>query len=133
MHGPSHIIRTSAFPFERGEDADTNPGVPGRSVANYVAAQMRARGRNVEGIIPEDFGYCVILARKPLMLWIACSNRSESTDEWMAFAVAERELIKRAMGKVDPAAEIGRVSDVLGEIMKSAPGVETYSVESRIG
>jgi hypothetical protein len=130
MQGPSHIIRTSAFPIERGEDADTNPGVFGRSLANYVAAQMRARGWHVEGIIPGDFGYSVMLARKPLMLWIACGNRNESTDEWVAFAVAEGGVLKRALGKVNPPAEVDRVSDALGEIMKSAPGVETYSVES---
>jgi hypothetical protein len=130
MQGPSYIIRTSAFSIERDEDTDTNPGVFGHSLANYVAAQMRARGWNVESIIPEDFGYCVMLARKPLMLWIACGNRNESTDEWMAFAVAEGGPLRRARGKENSSAELDRVSNALGEIMKSAPGVETYFVES---
>ena len=130
MQGPSHIIRTSALSIARDEDTDTNPGVFGRSLANYLATQMRARGWNVESIIPEDFGYCVMLARKPLMLWIACGNRNGSTDEWIAFAVAEGGLLKRALGEESPSAEFDRVSDALGEIMKSAPGVETYSVAS---
>jgi GTP:adenosylcobinamide-phosphate guanylyltransferase len=83
----------------------------------------------VEGVIPEDFGYCVMLAGKPLTLWIACGNRGERMDEWIAFVVAGCVLLKRALGVIDPAKEIGRVSEVLAEIMRSAPGVEEYFVE----
>ena len=130
MQGPCHVIRSSTFSVDPGEDAETNPGVFGRSLANYVAAQMRLRGWAVEGVIPEDFGYCVMLSRKPLMLWISCGNRRESIDEWMAFVVAEGALLKRALGMLDPSKEIRRISEVLGEIMKSAPGTYHYFVES---
>lgn len=89
LRGPNHTIKSSAFPIEAGEDADTNPGVFGRSLANYLAAQMQERGWSVKGVLPEDFGYCVMLARKPLLLWIGCGNRGGRTDEWIAFAAAE--------------------------------------------
>lgn len=129
MQGPRHVIRSSAFPIERGEDAQTNPGVFGRSLATYVAAQMRMRGWSVEAVIPEDFGYCVMLARKPVILWIGCVNRAERTDEWMAYVVAEGGLLIRIMRMVDSSKEIERISAVLGEIMKSAPGAQAYFVE----
>jgi hypothetical protein len=90
---------------------------------------MRARGWNVEGVIPEDVGYCVMLARKPFMVWIGCGNRREGADEWIAFVAAEGALLKRVLRMLDPSKEISRVSEVLGEIMKSAPGVRAYSVE----
>lgn len=129
MQGPCYIIRSSAFPIEPGEDSETNPRVFGRSLANYVAAKMRSRGWDVEGVIPEDFGYCVMVSRKPFALWIGCGNRRESTNEWMAFVVAEGARLRRLLRMVDPSKEVRRVSDVLGEIMKSAPGVEEYIVE----
>jgi hypothetical protein len=129
MQGPSHVIKTPAFAIEPGEDAETNPGVFGRSLAQYLANQMRARGEPVE-LIAEDFGWCLMLKRKPMMLWIACSNRRERTDEWIAFAVAEGGLIERLLGKVDSSREVNRISDILGEAMRSAPGVESYSVET---
>jgi hypothetical protein len=129
MQGPAYVIKSSAFLVDPGEDAHTNPGVFGRSLANYVATEMRGRGWNVEGIVPEDFGYCVMLARRPLTLWVACGNRRERRDEWVAYAVAEGALLKRAMRMVDPAKEIGRISKELADIMKSAPGVEEYFVE----
>jgi hypothetical protein len=129
VKGPCYVIRSSAFAIELGEDGDTNRGVFGRSLANYVAAQMRSRGWTVEGVIPEDFGYCVMLTRKPLMLWIGCGNRRECTDEWVAFAVAEGALVKRGLQMLDPSKEILRISAVLDEVMKSAPGVEAYLIE----
>ena len=89
MQGPNHVIRTTEFPIQPGEDAQTNPGVFGRTFADYLAAQIRNRGVGIERVIPEDFGYCIMLKRKPLRLWIACSNRAGRTDEWIAFAVAE--------------------------------------------
>src|SRR6185437_14088365 len=125
MQGPCHVIKTSAFSVTPGEDAETNPGVFGRSLSSYIDAQMRLRGWDVESVIAEDFGYCVMLARKPVRLWITCGNRRGRTDEWMAFAVAEGALLKRALHIVDASKEIERVSEVLADIMKSAPGVET--------
>ena len=94
-------------------------------MANYLAAQMRSRGWAVEGVIPEDFGYCVMLTRKPLTLWIGCGNRVGCADEWIAFVVAEGALLKRALRMVD----ILRISASLGEVMRSAPGVEAYFIE----
>lgn len=130
MQSPNHVIRTKAFQIEPGEDAETNPGVFGRALADYLAAQIRARGVSVERIIPEDFGYCIMLKRKPFRLWIACSNRSGKSDEWMAFAVAEGGLLKRLSGRTHPRMEIDHLSEMLGEIMRAAPAVESYLLEA---
>jgi len=130
VRGPSYVIRTTEFPIQPGEDAETNPRRFGRALADYIAAQIRARGISVEGIIPEDFGYCVMLTRKPLRLWIACGNRSERTDEWIAFAVAEGGFIGRLLRRINPGREVERLSEMLGEIMRAAPGVKSYSLET---
>ena len=130
MQGPNHVIRTTGFPIRLGEDAETNPGIFGRTLADYLAAQIRLRGVGVEGVIPEDFGYCIMLKRKPLRLWIACGNRAGRTDEWIAFAVAEGGLLGRFVGNIHAAPEIDRISEMLGEIMRAAPGVKSYSLET---
>jgi hypothetical protein len=67
---------------------------------------------------------------RPLRLWIAYRNRAERTDEWMAFAVAENGLLGRFVGNIHPHLEIDRISELLGEIMRAAPGVESYSLET---
>jgi hypothetical protein len=130
VQGPNHVIRTTEFPIQSGEDAETNPGVFGRALADYLVTQIRDRGVDVERVIPEDFGYCIMLKRKPLRLWIACGNRAGSTDEWIAFAVSEGSLLGRFVGNIHPALEVDRISEMLGEIMRAAPGVESYSLET---
>ena len=71
-----------------------------------------------------------MLKRKPLKLWIACGNRAGRIDEWIAFAVAEGGLVGRFVGNIHPALEIDRISAMLGEIMRAAPGVDSYSLQT---
>ena len=130
MQGPNHVIRATGFLIQPGEDAETNPGVYGRALADYLVTQIRGRGVDVEMVIPEDFGYCIMLKRRPMRLWIACANRGGCTDEWIAFAVAEGGFLGRVMGNIHPAQQIDRISAMLGEITKAAPGVESYSLEA---
>lgn len=127
--GPSHVITTSAFPIEPAEDEETNPGVFGRALSSYLVDRLREQGEIVDGVIAEDFGWCVMLRRKPTRLWIACANRSGRTDEWIAFAVAERGFLQTLLGKPVAAAEVTRISELLGQIMRGAPGVQAYDVE----
>jgi hypothetical protein len=130
VQGPIHVIRTTSFPIQAGEDKETNPGVYGRAFADHLVTQIRGRGVDVEGVIPEDFGYCIMLSRKPLRLWIACGNRAGRKDEWIAFAVTEGGLVGQVIGKIHPAREIERVSEMLDAILRSTPGVESYSLEA---
>lgn len=129
MPGECHVIQTTAFPIESGEDAGTNPGRFGRAFANYVADQFRARGEPVETVMSEDFGWCVLLGQKPVKKFICCGNRDDRTDEWMAFAVVETGLVRRFFGGVNVGAETERLSRLLGEVVQAAPGVTAYSTE----
>lgn len=130
MIGPSHIITTDFFAVEPGEDSETNPGCYGRALATYLADRLRTRGESVEGVIAEDFGWCVMLSRKPFMLWIGCGNVEDSTTEWLAYVVAEPGLLQRIFRSVDPAPELQRLSALLGEIMQAVPGVTAHRLET---
>ena len=106
-----------------GEEDETNPGRYGKALAQWLAAQLKERGVSVEGIIPEDFGWVVMLSRKPFMLWLGCGNTDGSTTEWTVFPVAELSLLQRLFKRVDPAPEIERLRSHLAEIISSIPGV----------
>jgi hypothetical protein len=45
-------------------------------------------------------------------------------------AHARPKFIARTLGTIDPSREVERLSEMLGEIMRAAPGVEAYSLES---
>jgi hypothetical protein len=129
MPGECHVIETVAFAVEPEEDAGTNPGRHGRAFANFVAEQFRARGEAVEAVAPEDFGWCVLLGRKPAKRFICCGNRDGRTDAWMAFAVVETGLVGRLFGSVNVEAEANRLSRLLADVLQAAPGVTAYSTE----
>jgi hypothetical protein len=118
---PQLCVATSFFEIEPGEDADTNPGIYGRAFANWIAERLKERGESVEEIVSEDWGRCVIVTRKPYLLWIGCGNRAGRTDEWGAFVVAEPGLLQRLSGSVDLRTAVDRLHQVLDEIMHEVP------------
>lgn len=126
-----HVVRTSAFEVEPGEDAQTNPGLYGRAFAQFVAEGLGARGEAVEAVIPEDFGWCVLLGGKSARRWVACVRRDGSTDEWIAFAVVEQRIIERLFSRFDVGAEHSRLSSLVGEVVRGSPGLVSCSTEDR--
>lgn len=67
---------TARFAIEAGEDEETNSGVYGKKPAEWLADALRRTGVEVQGVIAEDFGRCVMPHRKPFMLWIGCACMS---------------------------------------------------------
>jgi len=122
MIGPTYFITSRHFKVEPGEDEETNPGRFGKAFAAWVAAQLKSRGEPVESIVPEDFGWCVVVSNRPVRYWIACGNREESDHEWGAYVVAEPSLVQRLFKRVNVKPEVGRLSAVLRGILVDAPG-----------
>ena len=106
-----------------GEGEHTNPGCYGQALAAWLAERLQERGVPVEGVIPEDFGWVVMISRKPFMLWLACSNTEDSTHEWMVYPVAELSAMQRLFKRVDPAPELERLRSHLAEVVPLIPRV----------
>jgi hypothetical protein len=118
---PQIWVETPFFEIESGEDEETNPGVYGRAFAHWLADRLKARGESVEQIVTEDWGWCVILTRKPYLLWIGCGNRADRTDEWGAFVTAEPGIFQRLFRTVDTRPAVAHLHRVLNEIMHEVP------------
>lgn len=126
--GPTYFITTDFFRIEPGEDNETNPGRYGKAFANWIAARLIDAGERIEGVIPEDFGWCVMLRNAQYRTWVGCGNRGESTREWGAYIAAEPSLIQRVFERIDARPEVARLTAVLQNILRSAPGVTHHSV-----
>jgi len=63
-------FESAAFAVVPGEDKETNPGIYGKALAQWLAEQLRAAGLSAGEIIPEDFGWCVPVASKPHSLHV---------------------------------------------------------------
>jgi hypothetical protein len=120
-------FQTDFFQPEPGEEEETNAGRCGRALARWLTEKLKARGVAVEGIIPEDFGWVVMVSRKPFKLWLGCANTDSSSKEWSVFPVAEPSMIQRLFRRVSPAAEIEKLRAHLAELVPSIPGVSNVT------
>jgi hypothetical protein len=126
---PQIWAQTSFFQVEPGEDQQTNPGRYGRAFAHWLAEQFKARGESVQEVLPENWGWCVMLARKPYMLWVGCGNRNGNTDEWGAFVTAEPGVFQRLFSRPDTKPTVDRIHQALHEIMRQIPGATKVWIE----
>lgn len=121
--GPQVTFSSEFFKPIPGEDEQTNPGRFGKALAEWLAERLKERGVSVEGVIPEDFGWVVMVARKPFMLWLGCGNMDGSTTEWSVFPVAEPSLMQRLFRRIDPTSEVEKLKAHVAELVPLIPGV----------
>lgn len=124
MNSGSQVTFTADF-FKpiAGEEEETNPGRFGKALAHWLAVQLKERGVSVEGVIPEDFGWVVMVSRKPFLLWLGCGNTDGSTIEWSVFTAAEMKALQRIFKRADPAPEIEKLNGHLSALVPLIPGV----------
>jgi hypothetical protein len=123
-------FRSSAFAVEAGEDKQTNPGIFGKALAQWVAEQLRAMGFSPGEVIAEDFGWCVPIESKPHNLYVACASAEEQPNHWRVFAFAEGGLMARLLGRDQSAQSVASLFTNLKELLQSAPHVQELHEEA---
>jgi len=104
-------FRSTLFEIEPGEDVDTNPLCFGRQLARWLRERLVAQGRSVEDVTPEDWGWCLVVQRKPFLLWVGCVSVHDyattrptgavprgSDVVWACTVVAEQSLLGKLRG-----------------------------------
>jgi len=122
---------STLFDVDPEEDKDTNPRIYGKALAFWLKEKLIAAGRPVEDVIPEDWGWCVICARKPFMLWIGCGNVVDdasgeddppppATDMvWTCFVEAEVSIFKKLFKKMDATEQVRTLAAEVRSILVS--------------
>jgi hypothetical protein len=124
--GPQFYFTSSLFEIEPGEDEQTNPLCYGKQFSNWMRDRLTDKCYEVEEVIPEDWGWCVVCARKPFMLWVGCVsvhsyNKSRPEDPipqgkdvvWACSVVAEPPFLANLLRRVNVEPALGQLeSDV---------------------
>jgi len=126
---PQVTFETEFFAPEPGEDEQTNPGCFGRALALWMKAQLDARGHSATEVIAEDFGWIVMVARKPHLLWLACGNIDGSSSEWSMYPVAEASLKQRLFGRSDTQGAVDALWFHVKAIVPTIPQVRNVTWE----
>lgn len=108
---------STQFPVLPHEDEKINPGLLGRSLANWIKACLHGTRFEITEDIDEDFGYCLMVHRTPYWLWIGCAGHSDhfhgdngldasvaaafplASIEWRIFVASERGLLSKLLGR----------------------------------
>jgi len=123
--GEGFWFRSDLFDAEPGEDEQTNPRRYGKKPAEWLRSRFTALGYDVEAVIPEDWGWCVMCQRDPYALWIGCGNLvdyeyAREGDPpppkklllWNVFATAEVPFFKYLFrSRPDTAAGLEKLTD----------------------
>jgi hypothetical protein len=120
---PWLVFESSAFAIIPGEDEQTNPGIYGRSLASWLAEELRPAGCAAGAIIAEDFGWCIPVASKPHSLYVVCAATGDRQDQWRVFVFAEGGLIARLLGKDRRAGSVANLFATVRRCLESAPNI----------
>jgi hypothetical protein len=126
---PMLLFESSSFPIVPGEDEETNPGIYGKALAEWLTGQVRSAGYSPGAIIAEDFGWCIPIASEGCSVYVVCASTDETASEWRVFAFGERGLIARLSSRDTRAALLTGLFTALRRSLESAPIIRNLREE----
>ena len=141
----TYYFKSTLFQIGMGEDEETNPGCYGKELGEWLCARLEERGYDVEGVIPDDWGWCVVCAREPYLLWVGCTailpdDLVETHDPdvppkgedvvWCVFPVVEvpffylKSQVKRLLGRLGTNEPLQSLDREIQEILEAEPAIE---------
>jgi hypothetical protein len=128
-------FKSALFQVEPGEDEQTNPGCYGKQPANWLRAKLIEKGYKPEEVIPEDWGWCVMCARDPFMLWVGCGSSLEREMKpedpppsgndvtWSCFVTAEKPFLRSLFKQIDTASSVEKLYKDVEGILRAEPSI----------
>jgi hypothetical protein len=92
-------FESTAFPVAAGEDAETNPGIFGKSLAEWLSKRLNEHGVRTNTPFAEDWGWCVELADQKHRTGLACASEDNETTAWRVYAFVDLGLLGGLRGK----------------------------------
>jgi hypothetical protein len=114
-----------------GEEDETNPGIIGKALAEWLALKLITNGPSPEGVIPEDWGWLVVAHRKPFFLWIGCANIQDEQNRWRCFVVAEPNIIQRLFRKIKTKPYVETLHQRVINILSAEKNISDIREENR--
>ena len=145
--GPQFWFRSDLFQIEPAEDQETNPLRYGKQLAAWIASRFRSAGYPSAEVVPEDWGWCVMLQTSPFLLWVGCGNCDPDFDgreraakqsnhttnseaiTWSCF-VGTDVLVwttfywRRLVGRADTAGDVARIAQALESFLRNESRIQ---------
>jgi hypothetical protein len=117
---------SDAFPSYPGEDEQINPGIWGKKLAEYLAAELPKHGVTPKEFYTEDWGWEIPIENEAFPMFIGCSNQLEpGGNRFLCFIDPSTPQVRKGFfKKIDATSDIKRVADALDKILKSHSGIK---------
>ncbi len=116
-------FRSKNFPPYDGEEAQINPGLWGKRLAEYLVDKLKLHGIETEEIIAEDWGWYIPVSNEGFRLAICCGHQNGDDDEFLCFTDPATPIIRKFFKKIDATHELMRVVTAMDNILSSDPGI----------
>ncbi len=148
---PLFEFRSNLFAVSPAEDGETQPGCHGKALAEWIRERFGALGYPVGEVAAQDWGWCVMLQRRPFRLWIGCRNEGWNDPPetpagvacgspigpsltWRCIIVAEVPVWtpfywKRLLGRVDTWVEVQQAARQLEQVLVGEPRIQLELIE----
>lgn len=117
-------FRSNKFPPYPGEEAQINPGLWGKRLAEYLVQKLGEKGIETEGMIAEDWGWYVPVKNEGFRLAICCGHQDGAADEFLCFTDPSTPIVKKLFKKIDATAQLTRLTEALQQILGSDPEIK---------
>ena len=112
-------FKSEKFPPYEGEEEETNAGLWGRRLAEYLQAKLPEFGISVLGIGPEDWGWMVELESNDFPLWIGCGHQDGLDDQFFCFVEPSKPFIRKWFRKIDTTGQVNRATEALLNLLEA--------------
>ena len=114
-----------------GEEDETNPGIIGKALAEWLSSKLATNGPAPQEVIPEDWGWLVVAHRKPFFLWIGCANIQEEHNRWRCFVVAEPNIVQRLFQRIQTKPQAEALHQRVMSILSAEKQISEITEENR--
>ena len=134
---------SNLFDVEPGEDEEINPRMYGRQLAAWLRKQLEQRGHNVECVVAEDWGRCIMCSDEQFALWVGCGSSVDYDTAqpgdppppkecivWHCFSEAELSIWQRLIKRLDAGPALAKLDRDLHDILTSEPSIRLVELRN---
>lgn len=116
-------FRSAKFPPYEGEEAQINPGLWGKRLAEYWVQMLAEKGIEPGEMIAEDWGWYVRVNVDGTKLAVCCGHQNGDANEFLCFTDPATPIRRKLFSKVDVTAPLTKLTEAMREILSSDPDV----------
>jgi len=120
---PMLSFESAAFPIAEDEDAETNPGIFGKSLAEWLSRHLRDFGVSTGKPFAEDWGWCIELRDQKYRTGLACASEDDERTTWRVFAFLDLGFLGQFRGKEAAALDVNDLLGKVRELLSNEPSV----------